>query len=224
MTAWLDDLLSGNADDERFAEVVDAHLAIPTLADRLPEAITRRDLRATLLVGHAGDGKSHIMRAIKARWATTGSPVLPYPASDDLEQPGLHVLNDPSPLERVDAGRFFETAFGETCPAGAVFVAGANRGLLRELRSEQRLDWLAAVQRADPAAHHPDGLGRVAVPLDCRCLVPGPAAPGATAPPSLARTLAERIFRRPSNCHPWSSARSSPPSCPPRGRTRCSTR
>ena len=198
MTAWLNDLLSGNADDIRLRSVVDAHLAVPTLADQLPEVIARGELRAVLLVAHAGDGKSHIMRAIEAKWDTARGPVRQYPACDYLDEPGLHILNDPSPLDRVVARRFFDIAFGEKCPPGAVFVAGANRGLLRELRSESGSDWLAAVQRADPAAHHPDGLRRVAVPLDRRCLVPGPAAPGSpvSSPHALARTLSERIFRR----------------------------
>lgn len=197
MSPWLDDLLSGNADDQRVRRVVDEHLAVTTRADGLPDEVASGRVRALLLVAHAGDGKSHLIRRIEDRWDRSLGPVHPYPAVADLDLPGLHVLNDPSPLDREVARRFFDVAFGGAAAKDVAFVAGANRGLLRELRTEAANEWLECVQRAGPAAHHPDAHGRLAVPLDLRCLVPGPAARGAATAattPSLAGELAARVL------------------------------
>ena len=195
---WLDVLRSANMDDKRLQAVLlerpDLHVevALDQLAADI-EAGQDKDckaVRSVLLVAHAGDGKTHFLRSKLA--ATSSRPVYWFPhdgsSAADLERPGIHVFNDPSPTSRDLVLRFFHAAFGEAaCDPDRRFVASANRGLLRGLvhfvdKGTPAAAWLRGAHALDAAAHRPDSHGRIAVPLDQRTLVPAPGG-GLTAAP-----------------------------------------
>ena len=217
---WLEILRTPNADAEAYNAVVAARgLDVPTLLDHgtpagdhpaasLIAAIESGQVRRVALVAHAGDGKSHFLRALRqSSDAGVGwnefDPGAGASEADLLE--GRWLLNDPSQLDKQAVAGFLVASFSETVGnrAGGRYVAAVNRGLLRELlpfvrstttfgnhASREAADWLDKALRLDEASHRPDEFGRAAVPLDRRVLVP---APGERAD-SLARKAAFQVF------------------------------
>ena len=187
---WLRYLKSGNDDDPAFYKILaeretgKLELTVSTNLDCLADHFLKADgnIHSVLLVAHAGDGKSHFIRRVGRRFQEDGVMVHRFPEDgSSLDTPGLHVLNDPSPLERSVTARFFRAAFGpmDSRPTGCKYIAAANRGFLREVTVElsdesSAHDWLRDVQVQLAVAHRVDAHGRVAVPLDQRTLVPGP--------------------------------------------------
>jgi len=194
---WLESLLCGNDDEQRLSEVMAArNLTVSTQLDDLREAFLNPEetpIRAALLIAHAGDGKSHFIRSLEEQYE---GAIHRYPeAQVDLSSPGLHVLNDPSQISREEGARFIAEALGSEYE-GCVYVASANRGLLRDLLAHiedgEVHEWIQRALDRNPDQHHVDKQGRVAIPLDLRTLVPAPGAEDQGS--GLARELAHRVL------------------------------
>jgi len=189
----------GNRDDEeytRVAQELGSVLQVQTrLETRLLPALAERtatgadaSVRALLLVANAGDGKSHLMELIHSSWTASRVHVATNTSDVSFSEPGLHLMNDPSQLDPDVRASFLGTAFGAGGDAERVFVAGINRGLLREIirdvgkRYGDAADWLTGSLVRSQTRHHPDAARRLAVPLDLRVLVSPPRQPLAGAP------------------------------------------
>ena len=133
-------------------------------------------IQAALLIAHAGDGKSHCIHSLSKDTRREFFDT----ERQDLRCPGIHLLNDPSQLDRSETARFLATAFDTQRPQGCRYVAAINRGLLRDvlpdvhIQQQEVAKWLEQAQHFKAVLHQPDPYGRVVVPLDLRTLVPAP--------------------------------------------------
>ncbi len=211
-TEWLEILRIANRDDSEFGRVMrDKDLRVSTKLDegltdgdgRLIREHQGRPVRAVVLIAHAGDGKSHFFKELMAHADEGAEPVIPFDpeSQSNLEQPGLHVLNDPSLTGSRAVARFLAAAFAPGKKQDGVrFLAGINRGKLRDLlplvreEDSDAANWLSRALRFEEHTHWPDTHGRLAVPLDRRLLVPGPRKDRQSLRQAPVRELAHRLF------------------------------
>ncbi|GEM_PF-6350066 len=199
---WLEDLKTGNRDDSELeATLREKSLQVNTKLDGLlgadedeASSLVRGNegepVRSLLLLAHAGDGKSHFFGQLEAAATRCDREVIRFDPEKEnqLGQRGLHLLNDPSLTAEDEVVRFLEEAFCECSRENggssaeqqrASYVIGVNRGKFRELvpkvEGQAARQWLENALQFEDEAHFVDEEGRLAVPLDRRVLVSGPA-------------------------------------------------
>ncbi len=203
--AWLNELRYANMDDAALQKVLQDRpsLLVETKLNTLAKHLARGEdengcpIRSVLLVAHAGDGKTHFLKKIlshslkeHSKDTQTKPAVFWYPEDGvPLTEPGIHIFNDPTPARPEVRQAFLNAAFHKPS-SDCIFIASANRGLLRDIilnadtaslekDAKERLnkdakEWLNAAYSLAPDTHHVDIHGRLAIPLDRRTLVPGP--------------------------------------------------